>query len=78
MKGARAGAQSGIKSFAEGLNGRCGMVTTECAAPGVGGISDATTWVWMMWRIRNREGPKRGDAIRHPAGGRDPRTERFT
>ena len=48
MKGARAGAQSGIKSFAEGLNGRCGMVTTECIAPSVDRMAGATTWGRMV------------------------------
>ena len=32
----------------------------------------------MMRRFRNREGSKRGGEIRHPAGGRIPRTNRFT
>ena len=47
-KGARAGPQSGIKSFAEGLNGWCGMVTTQCVAFGVDWMAGATTWGWMM------------------------------
>ena len=33
---------------------------------------DATTWVWLMRRIRNLGGSKRGGEIRHPAGGRIP------
>ena len=32
----------------------------------------------MMWRIRNREGSKRGGENRHRAGGRNLRTEWFT
>ena len=68
-KGAWAGLGSGIKSVAEGRNGRCGMVTTHCVVQGAGLMDDATTRGWMMWRIHNREGPKRGGEIRHPAGG---------
>ena len=33
---------------------------------------------WMMRRIRNREGSKRGDENRHQAGGQNPRTNQFT
>ena len=77
-KGAWTGPQSGIKSVAEGRNGRCGMVTTQCVAPGVGRMGDATTWGWLMQLIRNQGGSKRGGEFRHPAGGRDPRTEWFT
>ena len=54
------------------------MVATECVATGVEWMAGTTTRGRMMWRIRNREGSKRGDAIRHPAGGRNPRTEWFT
>ena len=77
-KGDWAGAQAGIKSLAEGLNGRCGMVATQCVAPGVGRMGDATTWGRMMRRIRNREGPKQADEIRREPVGRNPRTNRFT
>ena len=77
-KGDWAGAQAGIKSLAEGLNGRCGMVATQCVAPGVGRMGDATTWGRMMRRIHNREGSKQGGENRHRAGGKNPRTEWFT
>ena len=70
--------QSGIKSLAEGLDARCGMVTTQCVVPSAGRVDDATTWGWLMRRIRNRSGSKRGGEIRHPAGGKNLRTERFT
>ena len=77
-KSAWAGRQSGIKSLAEGRNGRCGMVTTQCVAPGVGWMDDPTTWKRLMRRIRNRGRSKRGGEIRHPAGGQNRRTGRFT
>ena len=32
----------------------------------------------MMWRIRNREGPKQADEIRREPGGPNPRTNPFT
>ena len=32
------------------------MVATECVATGADWMAGATTWGWMMWRIRNREG----------------------
>ena len=54
------------------------MVATECAAMGVDWMAGTTTRGRMMMRIRNREGSKRGGEIRHPAGGRDPRTNWFT
>ena len=54
------------------------MVATECAAMGVDWMAGETTRGRMMRRIRNREGPKRGDAIRHRDGGRISRTDRFT
>ena len=68
-------AQSGIKMVPAGLNVRFGMATTECVALGAGQMAGATTWGRMMWRIRNREGPKRGGENRHRAGRQDPRTE---
>ena len=54
------------------------MVATECVATGADWMAGTTTRGWMMQRIRNREGSKRGGENRHPAGGRIPRTERFT
>ena len=54
------------------------MEATECVATGVDWIAGATTRGRMMRRFRNREGLKQADEIRHPAGGRDPRTEWFT
>ena len=54
------------------------MVATECVAMGVDWMAGATTWGRMMRRIRNREGLKQADEIRHPAGGRSPRTNWFT
>ena len=43
------------------------MVATECVATGADWMAGATTWGRMMRRIRNREGPKRGDENRHRA-----------
>ena len=40
--GARAGAQSGIKSLAEGLNAGCSMVTPECVVLDMVWMGDAT------------------------------------
>lgn len=77
-KGARGWAASGIKSIAEGPNGRCGMAATECVALREEWLAGATTWGRMMWRIRNREGLKRGGGNRNGTAGRSPRTERFT
>ena len=54
------------------------MVATECVATGVEWMAGTTTRGQMMWRIRNREGSNRGDENRHRAGGKNPRTERFT
>ena len=54
------------------------MVATECVATGVEWMAGTTTRGRMMWRIRNREGSKRGDEIRHRDGGRISRTEWFT
>ena len=54
------------------------MVATECVAFGVDWMAGATTWGRMMWCIRNSEGSKRGGEIRHQAGGRNPRMDRFT
>ena len=71
-------AQSGIKMIPAGLNVRFGMATTECVALGAGRMAGATTLGRMVWRIRNREGPKRAGENRHLAGGRDLRTEQFT
>ena len=45
---------------------------------GVDWMAGTTTWGWMMWRIRNREGLKQADEIRREPGGRNPRTDRFT
>ena len=57
-KGAWAGPGSGIKSVAGGLNGRCGMVTTQFVATGAGRMAVATTSGLSIWRIRNLDGPK--------------------
>ena len=70
--------QSGIKMVRARLNARCAMVATESAASGADWMAGATTWVRMMRRIRNRGRSKRASEIRHPAGGRNPRTNRFT
>ena len=48
----------------------------RCDARGLDGWDDDPGR--MMRRFRNREGSKRGGEIRHPAGGRIPRTNRFT
>ena len=70
--------QSGIRMVAARLNARCAMVATECVAFGADWMAGATTGGRMMWRIRNREGPKQADEIRREPGGRNPRTEWFT
>ena len=54
------------------------MVVTECVASGADWMAGTTTRGRMMRRFRNREGPKRGGEIRHRAGGRISRTDRFT
>ena len=54
------------------------MVATECVATGVDWMAGATTRGRMMRRIRNQGGSKRGGEIRHRAGGKNPRTDRFT
>ena len=54
------------------------MVATECVALGADWMAGETTGVRMMRRIRNREGPNRGDENRHRAGGKNLRTEWFT
>ena len=72
------GAQSGIKSFTEGLQARCAMVVTECVALGADWMAGATTRGRMMRHIRNQGGSKRGDENRHRAGGKNLRTEWFT
>ena len=72
------GTQSGIKNVPEGLGAPHGMVATEYAELGADWLVEATTYGRMMWRIRNCEGSKRGGEIRHPAGGRMARTNRFT
>ena len=59
-------------------NARCAMVATECVATGVEWMAGTTTRGRMMWRIRNLKGLERADENRHPAGGRNPRTEWFT
>ena len=51
------------------------MVATECVATGADWMAGATTGGRMMWRIRNREGPKRADEIRREPGRQNPRTE---
>ena len=70
--------QSGIKMVPARLNARCAMVATESAASGADWMAGATTRGRMMWRIRNREGPKQADDIRRKLGGRNLRTEWFT
>ena len=50
----------------------------ECVASGADWMAGATTRGRMMQRIRNQGGSKRGDENRHRAGGKNPRTERFT
>ena len=71
-------AQSGIKSLAEGLNGRCGMMATQlrqarCRSYGRCddlGVADAahpqSGWIKTGWRKPLG------------VGRRNPRTERFT
>ena len=54
------------------------MVATQCVAFGADWMAGATTRGRMMWRIRNREGPKRVGENRHRASGKNPRTDRFT
>ena len=54
------------------------MVATECVATGVEWMAGTTTRERMMMRFRNQGGSNRGDEIRHRAGGKNPRTERFT
>ena len=51
------------------------MVATECVATGVDWMAGTTTWGRMMRRIRNREGPNRGDENRHRPGGKNLRME---
>ena len=76
--GCSAGMQSGIKNVPEGLETSYSMEATESAATGADWMAGTTTRGRMMMRIRNREGSKWGDAIRHRAGGRISRTEWFT
>ena len=47
------------------------MAATECVATGVDWMAGATTRGWMMRRIRNQGGSKRGDENRHRAGGKN-------
>ena len=54
------------------------MVVTESAATGVDWMAGTMTRGRMMRRFRNREGSKRAGENRHRAGGKNPRTERFT
>ena len=54
------------------------MVATQCVATGADWMAGATTWVRMMWRIRNPQGPKQADEIRREPVGPNPRTEWFT
>ena len=75
MKGARVVVQSGIKNGLEGLDALRRVMATEYVAWGMNRVGWMTNRVWIMRHIRNREGPKRGGEIRHPAGGRDPRTK---
>ena len=70
--------QSGIKMVPARLNARCAMVATQCVAFGADWMAGATTRGLMMRGFRNQGGSKRGGEIRHPAGGRDPRTNWFT
>ena len=72
------GGQSGIRMVTARLNARCAMVATQCVATGADWMAGATTWVRMMWRIRNPQGPKRADEIRREPVGPNPRTEWFT
>ena len=72
------GAQSGIRMVPARLNARCAMVATECVAFGADWMAGATTRGRMMRRIRNQGGSKRGGENRHRAGGKNPRTDRFT
>ena len=67
-----------IKMVPARLNAKYAIVATESVAMGVDWMAGATTRGRMMRRIRNREGPKRGDENRHRAGGKNPRTEWFT
>ena len=78
VKGARAVVQSGIKNGLEGLDALRRVMATEYVAWRMNRVGWMTNRVWIMRHIRNREGPKRGGEIRHPAGGRDPRTNWFT
>ena len=54
------------------------MVATQCVAFGADWMAGETTGGRMMWRIRNREGPKQADDIRREPGGRNPREGGFT
>ena len=54
------------------------MVATECAVTGADWMAGTTTRGRMMRHIRNQGGSKRGGENRHRAGGKNPRTERFT
>ena len=76
--GCSAGVQFGIKNVPEGLETSYSMEAMECAATGADGMAGTTTRGRMMQRIRNRGRSKRADAIRHRAGGRISRTNRFT
>ena len=53
-------------------------MATECVAMGVDWMAGVATRGRMMRRIRNREGLKQADENRHRAGGKNPRTNRFT
>ena len=70
--------QSGIRMVAARLNARCAMVATQCVAFGADGMAGTTTRGGMMRGFRNQGGSKRADEIRHRAGGRISRTNRFT
>ena len=78
VKGARAVVQSGIKNGLEGLDALRRVMATEYVAWGMNRVGWMTNRVWIMRHIRNREGSKRADEIRHRAGGRNSRTKRFT
>ena len=71
-------AQSGIKNGLEGLDALRRVMATEYVAWGMNRVGWMTNRVWIMRYIRNREGSKRADEIRHLASARNPRTERFT
>ena len=54
------------------------MVATQCVAMGADWMAGTTTRGRMIRCFRNQGGSKRADENRHPAGGPNPRTNRFT